>query len=615
MIPPSGSNRQPALDEESFQKLLEAAFVLQQHNERQGGAAAHSDFNATLTTIVETHKLIQSGKFDFQTAISLVADIARRTTNASGAAIGLVESDKLAYRAASGNAAVDAGTFAPLVSCVSADCFTQGKLLLCADTSAATSGSSQAWQLRDIKALVGAPVYFKGKIAGVLELRFAKPNSFQTKDVGTAQLMAGLVSEAMSYLPREASYHAPGPSLDSQEDVLGLEDLELDNATRAPEQKLFLYPPVSTPAKPAAEPEHLPDPQDELSQLTLDTPAILPVACTSCGHRLDKAEAFCGQCGAPRPVPAFSVQSKWASLWQMQQAAKGSATAQSKSQSPSDSPAASSSPSLSPREVLSHPARVEDTSEFEKMTEVAAESGSPASWQPMSLAGEHSAQEPGVSVAGIEGHQSPPNLPSSLSPASETTATQSPPETFIGQGVDSRALTSQVRIVPDEAISLAGTSTSPWTSAQRARAWLDSAKGRRSFLTELSDWWRRRRASVYVGIAAVILTISVVMFVVSLSRQPAIPDSAVAAARHRKTPPPPNLTLFEKFLVGIGLAEPPDAPVYMGNPNTQVWIDVHTALYYCPGAELYGKTQGGKVTTQRDAQQDQFQPADRKVCD
>jgi len=46
-----------------------------------------------------------------------------------------------------------------------------------------------------------------------------------------------------------------------------------------------------------------------------------------------------------------------------------------------------------------------------------------------------------------------------------------------------------------------------------------------------------------------------------------------------------------------------------------VWIDVHHALYYCPGADLYGKTPQGKIASQHDAQLDQFEPASRKVCD
>jgi hypothetical protein len=77
----------------------------------------------------------------------------------------------------------------------------------------------------------------------------------------------------------------------------------------------------------------------------------------------------------------------------------------------------------------------------------------------------------------------------------------------------------------------------------------------------------------------------------------------------------PSLTFSERILVGLGLAEPPPAPLVTGNPNAQVWVDVHTALYYCPGSELYGKTPGGKFTTQRDAQLDRFEPAASKNCD
>jgi len=81
-----------------------------------------------------------------------------------------------------------------------------------------------------------------------------------------------------------------------------------------------------------------------------------------------------------------------------------------------------------------------------------------------------------------------------------------------------------------------------------------------------------------------------------------------------KNSPQLNLTLFERMLVSLGLAETPPAPVYLGNPNAQVWIDLHTALYYCADSDLYGKTPGGKFTTQRDAQMDQFEPAARKNC-
>ena len=73
--------------------------------------------------------------------------------------------------------------------------------------------------------------------------------------------------------------------------------------------------------------------------------------------------------------------------------------------------------------------------------------------------------------------------------------------------------------------------------------------------------------------------------------------------------------LLWPLLIGLGLAEAPPAPIYEGNPDTKVWVDVHTALYYCPGSSLYGKSVGGRFTSQRDARQDSFQPATRHACD
>ena len=69
------------------------------------------------------------------------------------------------------------------------------------------------------------------------------------------------------------------------------------------------------------------------------------------------------------------------------------------------------------------------------------------------------------------------------------------------------------------------------------------------------------------------------------------------------------------MLIQLGIAEAPDPVPDKGNPGVQVWVDSHTALYYCPGADLYGKTEKGRFTTQREAQLDQFEPAYRKACD
>jgi hypothetical protein len=69
--------------------------------------------------------------------------------------------------------------------------------------------------------------------------------------------------------------------------------------------------------------------------------------------------------------------------------------------------------------------------------------------------------------------------------------------------------------------------------------------------------------------------------------------------------------------VKLGRAEVPQrAPAPpTGNPNVRVWVDVHTALYYCPGSDLYGKTPGGQFASQRDAHLDHFEPATGTLCE
>lgn len=117
-------------------------------------------------------------------------------------------------------------------------------------------------------------------------------------------------------------------------------------------------------------------------------------------------------------------------------------------------------------------------------------------------------------------------------------------------------------------------------------------------------WLTERRGDIAIAISAFVLLFA-------LWGWTSRPHQLAQA----KTPSQPSLTLYERMLIGFGMAEAPPVPTPMGNPNVQVWEDLHTALYYCPGADLYGKTPGGKLATQRDAQLDQFEPAARKSCE
>jgi hypothetical protein len=122
------------------------------------------------------------------------------------------------------------------------------------------------------------------------------------------------------------------------------------------------------------------------------------------------------------------------------------------------------------------------------------------------------------------------------------------------------------------------------------------SSGPRKALLDLRQLLNRRRADLYLGIAVLVAVLAVFW-----------PTPA--------TPQKPHLEPWQRVLVTLGIAEAPPPPIhYRGDPNIEVWVDPHTALYYCPGDEPYGKAADGRLTSQREAQADQFEPANRAAC-
>jgi hypothetical protein len=121
-----------------------------------------------------------------------------------------------------------------------------------------------------------------------------------------------------------------------------------------------------------------------------------------------------------------------------------------------------------------------------------------------------------------------------------------------------------------------------------------------SVFQRLSEWHvklRFQRADVFLGLAVFVAA-------AALLWPAAIPRRAAA------------LDPWERALVMLGIAEPPEPLIHLqGDPGVNVWIDPHSALYYCPGEDQYGKTTDGRVSSQRDAQMDRFEPASRTPCE
>jgi len=267
--------------------------------------------------------------------------------------------------------------------------------------------------------------------------------------------------------------------------------------------------------------------------------------CRVCGRTFGAGEEFCGGCGLPSAAKASpeDLQSKWASLWYMQQAQDTLREEQKSTESPP--------PGLPPRTRKAQAPTGKETGS-ERYREFAPIA------QP-SFADRDASQvsDPRAQHSGNSGLWN------------RATSTESEPNPTSSQAEPSQPLFVELGDRVREA----------------AYSFLDRVR-------------IGRRHSVAVAFAVLLF------FVLVWGLWPASSS-------------PKQLSWFESLLVELGLAEvpPTQTPTYSGNPNVRVWVDVHTALYYCPGSALYGKTPGGRFSKQRAAQEDQFEPASRVVCE
>ena len=584
--PSTSARRKPVLDEESFQQLLQALFVLQEHND-QLHLLDGSNGNATrgLVEIIEIQKAIEGREVDLSSALRLIAARTLSLTRASAVAIGIIEGREIIYRAATGTASQDENLRVPIDSSLSEQCVSKAQLVQLPDTEKQPAAFAQLCHQYGAKSLIAAPVVHNTKVVGVLELRSQRADSFHEIDAHIAELMAGLLADAIE----RDSQHKWAASV-TTENAAMLQAIE----TLRPElERLIGEPQTSEPkdARPSSEMMA----ESEGGATLHDAETIC-----RCGNRLEEGEKFCGKCGTARfEELRRGAESKLASMWYLQQAqsaqasnlrdhAKGSReeTAPVEEQpvpleevikrlSPK---ATDTTPTKAAAAPIQQPAQYAQTSEvIPDTTKIGVSPASEADPVGASQVKTESEAEPAA-----ESDESEPELSTAIVPVRTIHAE-------IGRGLQEIQL-------------------STWTSASRAREWWESLKEHRPDSKWLNAQWNRHRGSIWVGLSLVVLLGAI--FINGASEPKAITTNA-----HRRHPAGPNLTLFEKLLVSLGVAEPPPASTYQGNPATQVWLDVHTALYYCPGADLYGKTDGGEVASQRDAQQDQFEPANREACD
>ena len=578
----------PVLSEQAFEKLLEAGYVLQEHarkiRELEARREAHSerlreqeaaneaplpkrkpkseetsraniDYTLTLAEIVEAQRQIQTRHLEMDKAMAVIAEKVAHIAGATGAGIGILDGKIVRYRAGAGSPALPVGTEVPLATAVCAASIRTGQVIRSDDVNTEVLFDPEPCRERGILSLVAVPIYHDGDIVGALELYFDRTRGYAEQDIHTCQLMAGLVTEAIG---RDSDSKVKKSMAAERSTMLAaIEKLRPDLTARAENQAAAAKMNARTNAATAAK---------------------LP--CWKCGSSLLAEEQFCGKCGAPRDSDSepASMQSKLASAWHMQQASQETVNAP-------------------PANGASHPGNGENA---------------------LPVAGPPFEHEPDVKA-----DQARRGLFNFSLPTAEETDAELEGSFSSSAHEDAMAVSlSAVSASDEDGAEVATALAKPqdedvtWSSAAKARDFLESVSANQT----PSRWaalWHTHRGDFYLAVA-VILVVVVIRWGIWSSRSLAATGhgNAVSGNTNRKQPAPDaELSTFDKLLVSLGLAEAPAPPEYKGNPDTQVWIDLQTALYHCPGSDLYNKTPKGRLSSQREAQLDQFEPANRKPCE
>lgn len=151
-----------------------------------------------LSAIIATQREIAGKGREFAPVLSRIAEQTQHLTSASGVAIDLIEQNELVSRTATGIAAHALSEWNRMILEISLECFRTGEIFRCEDAEADSRLNPAICRQVGLRSMIVVPLYQDGPAAGVLKILSGEPRAFSERDVRVAQIMAGLVSAAMS---------------------------------------------------------------------------------------------------------------------------------------------------------------------------------------------------------------------------------------------------------------------------------------------------------------------------------------------------------------------------------------------------------------------------------
>jgi hypothetical protein len=295
----TGARQKPALDENSFQELLAAAYVVQRHKEAVRVTGFDSGPGQVLSVIAEIQSQIRTRGLDIPAAAALVAERALELTGGSGVSVGVISESYLKCVAEAGELAAIPGRCISSHSLVATERLKAGGIFESDNSRSDMRLDLDLCRSLGVGSLVAAAILSFGEIAGVIEVRWQQEKGFGESELRACRLLAGLMTGTLERSVRIGKTRAAVAEAPA---VVGA-----PGGAAAPE------------APSAPEPiEFDPEVAPQVEKATQWASAV----CRMCGKPFSGGEAFCGFCSMPRPAESSSaqLQSKWASLWFMQRA-------------------------------------------------------------------------------------------------------------------------------------------------------------------------------------------------------------------------------------------------------------------------------------------------------
>ena len=244
----------------------------------------------------------------FQSA-ALVAACVRRLTNADGVSVSLIVDGYLKPAAYAGAALKVPGGSLASNSLVATERLRNGNPFLSANACSDIRLNPAQCVTLKIGSLLALPITVKNDVAGLIELRWIKAEAFRDGDERICQLLVDLMGEVLD---------SEAPQADAQVVVPVLADALPAVAAKT------VAPGHRAPSRPTQSRLTEEKEVDIVFSAAAEDESVQPdeTICRVCGKPLKSDLNFCGNCGMLATAPAENLQSKWASMWFMQQAQK-----------------------------------------------------------------------------------------------------------------------------------------------------------------------------------------------------------------------------------------------------------------------------------------------------